>query len=119
MTERLFVYGTLMPDHEAWSVVAPFATATQPCVVSGRLFDTGAGYPAAVFDADAPPIRGVAITLRAHDVAAALASLDRFEGPEYRRIVVHDADGPLFAYEWIADRTILIEVPSGSWTAPS
>jgi gamma-glutamylcyclotransferase (GGCT)/AIG2-like uncharacterized protein YtfP len=37
----LFVYGTLQPGHERWYHLAPFATATTPATVNGRLYDTG------------------------------------------------------------------------------
>ncbi|HEY3834678.1 MAG TPA: gamma-glutamylcyclotransferase family protein [Acidimicrobiia bacterium] len=118
MIRRLFVYGTLMLGHEAWPLIEPYAEATVPTTVRGRLFDTGAGYPAAVFATDGPTITGSAVTLHATRVAHALDVLDRYEGPEYRRIVVDDDHGPLYAYEWIAARDSLIELPSGCWNAP-
>lgn len=116
MIRRLFVYGTLMPGHEAWPIIEQHAATTDATTVRGRLFDTGAGYPAAVFDADDVAIAGTAVTLHAARAAAALEALDRYEGREYRRIVVHDGHGPLYAYEWIAERDRLIELPSGCWT---
>ncbi len=121
MTRRLFVYGTLMPGHEAWRVIEPYAEDARPTTVRGRLFDTGAGYPAAVFDgggSSTPAIAGSAVRLRAAQVAVALDTLDRYEGPEYRRVVVADDHAPLYAYEWIGGLDHLIELPSGSWTGP-
>jgi gamma-glutamylcyclotransferase (GGCT)/AIG2-like uncharacterized protein YtfP len=112
---RLFVYGTLMPGHEAWTIIEPYAAATVATTVRGRLYDTGAGYPAAIFEGDSL-IAGAAVILDEARAGEALDVLDRYEGPEYRRIVVDDDHGPLFAYEWIADRDRLIELPSGSWT---
>ena len=85
----------------------------------GRLFDTGAGYPAAVFDTDGPTITGSVVTLDAAHVATALVLLDGYEGEEYRRIVVDDDHGPLYAYDWIAARDQLIELPSGCWIPSS
>jgi gamma-glutamylcyclotransferase (GGCT)/AIG2-like uncharacterized protein YtfP len=107
-----------MPGHEAWPLIEEHAEATTPTTVRGRLFDTGAGYPAAIFDAASSVITGSAVTLHATRVATALDTLDRYEGPEYRRIVVDDDHGPLYAYEWSAARDTLIELPSGCWTAP-
>jgi gamma-glutamylcyclotransferase (GGCT)/AIG2-like uncharacterized protein YtfP len=116
----LFVYGTLMPGHEAWPIVAPYAQASTDTTVRGNLYDTGAGYPAAVFSDDTlGTITGTAVTLHAARAAEALRTLDRYEGPEYRRIVVDDGHGPLHAYEWIAERDRLIALPSGCWTAPN
>ena len=116
---RLFVYGTLMPGHEAWPIIEPDAERATHTTVAGLLFDTGAGYPAAVFGADGARITGSAITFHAARASAALERLDRYEGPEYRRIVVDDGHGPLYAYEWIAPRDRLIVIPSGSWSAAS
>src|SRR5262249_29133322 len=50
LTIRLFVYGTLVPGGDAWPVLAPWATGTQRADrVAGTLYDTGRGYPAAIF----------------------------------------------------------------------
>jgi gamma-glutamylcyclotransferase (GGCT)/AIG2-like uncharacterized protein YtfP len=112
---RLFVYGTLMPGHEAWSIIEPYAAASVATTVRGRLYDTGAGYPAAIFEGDSL-IAGTAVVLDGARADDALTALDRYEGPEYRRIVVDDDHGPLYAYEWIAPRDRLVELPSGAWT---
>src|SRR5262249_30776779 len=48
-TVVLFVYGTLAPGQVAWSTLAPHARATWETQVDGHLYDTGRGYPAAVF----------------------------------------------------------------------
>ena len=45
----LFVYGTLAPGELSWSLLAPHAVATCEGSVPGRLYDTGRGYPGAVF----------------------------------------------------------------------
>src|SRR4051794_28689689 len=47
--DALFVYGTLMPGHLRWSMLAPHATDQRPATVPGTLYDTGNGWPAAVF----------------------------------------------------------------------
>ncbi|MDZ7732761.1 MAG: hypothetical protein U5R31_06250 [Acidimicrobiia bacterium] len=60
------VYGTLMPGHLRWPRIRSFVAAMTPAVVPGRLYDTGLGHPAAVFDVsgarDDPARRGWAST---------------------------------------------------------
>lgn len=139
-----FVYGTLMPGHLRWPLLAPFAdgvaAAHRPAVVPGRLFDTGCGYPAARFDLDHPtgalpthPLRpgpapapapgevevvhGVTVHLRPTRLAAALEVLDLVEGDEYDRIIVRtDAGEPCWAYEWRGPTAGLPAVTGGRWT---
>jgi gamma-glutamylcyclotransferase (GGCT)/AIG2-like uncharacterized protein YtfP len=79
---RVFVYGTLQPGASAWWRLAPAARGTWPAVTTGRVHDTGRGYPALVRDADrvAP---GHVVELA--DPVAALPALDAYEGPGYRR----------------------------------
>jgi gamma-glutamylcyclotransferase (GGCT)/AIG2-like uncharacterized protein YtfP len=47
----LFVYGTLMPGHLRWSMLAGHAIDRVRATAPGRLFDTGEGWPAAQFTA--------------------------------------------------------------------
>lgn len=116
----LFLYGTLMPRHGAWELVAPSAAGEpEPATASGVLFDTGRGYPAACFDARAATaIRGVVVRLVAEHSHATLRRLDRYEGPEYRRITVTTSAGPAEAYDWIGPRTDLAAIASGAWSQP-
>ena len=46
---EIFCYGTLLPGQERWQFLAPFVLAYEPDQVSGRIYDTGLGYPAALF----------------------------------------------------------------------
>jgi gamma-glutamylcyclotransferase (GGCT)/AIG2-like uncharacterized protein YtfP len=48
-TSSVFVYGTLMPGHLRWGLLAPHAIDQRTAAVDGWLFDTGAGWPAARF----------------------------------------------------------------------
>jgi gamma-glutamylcyclotransferase (GGCT)/AIG2-like uncharacterized protein YtfP len=113
-TVTLFVYGTLAPGERAWSTLAPHARKTWPTTVAGRLYDTGRGYPAAVFGAGPTSVAGWCCEL--HDPP--LARLDEWEGDEYARIVVRAADGTeAFAYHWQASLDGLRELPAGRWPA--
>ena len=47
--DALFVYGTLMPGHLRWGLLAPHALDQRPTTAPGTLYDTGQGWPAAVF----------------------------------------------------------------------
>lgn len=109
MLARVFVYGTLKPGEERWPILAPFAIgagATREASARGRMFDTGYGWPAAVFDsAINDQVPGVVVALQPDSVGAALVTLDEVEGVsegEYERIVVQ-ADGiSCWAYHWPA-----------------
>ena len=79
--DRVFVYGTLQPGASAWWRLAPHATGSRPAVATGRVYDTGHGYPALVRGAGTVP--GHVVTLA--DPVAAMPALDRYEGPDYRR----------------------------------
>jgi gamma-glutamylcyclotransferase (GGCT)/AIG2-like uncharacterized protein YtfP len=108
----LFVYGTLAPGRRAWELLAPHTTARRRAVARGRLYDTGRGYPAAVFDSAGPPLPGWCCEL----TDPPLAELDRWEGPEYARVQVTLDDGTTaFAYHWIAPLEGLEPCPSGVW----
>jgi gamma-glutamylcyclotransferase (GGCT)/AIG2-like uncharacterized protein YtfP len=124
LTIRLFVYGTLAPGRDAWPVLAPWATGT-PCEdrVAGVLYDTGRGYPAAVFggtDAEGRrtgrTVHGYVVELDALRSADALAALDHYEGEEYERITVRTADGvEASTYAWIAPLQGCRPVANGRW----
>lgn len=84
---HVFVYGTLKPGHLRWPLLEPFVVAHFPATVTGRLYDTGVGYPAARFD-EAGTIDGVLCRLDPASSRQAWALLDRVEGAQYRRILV-------------------------------
>ncbi len=99
----LFVYGTLMPGHSRWPVLAPYALATEPATAEGRLWDTGLGYPAARFEAGGGLVPGTRVALVAGAVGDVLSLLDRVEveGTLFRRVEITTSAGPAIAYEWI------------------
>ena len=115
---RLFVYGTLVPGDVAWPHLARWVVGEPvAAAVPGALYDTGRGYPAATFPADADGlVHGVVADLRPDLIERAWRSLDRYEGHEYERVMVRTTEGDeVFAYVWIAplDRCVLLT--NGRW----
>jgi gamma-glutamylcyclotransferase (GGCT)/AIG2-like uncharacterized protein YtfP len=110
VTTRLFVYGTLMPGHLRWSMLA--GVSRGPAVAGwapGTLYDTGQGWPAARFEHIAGDpwgmstrVPGFVVELATPD-AEAWRALDRMEGigdpadparDPYERIRVEAVVGP-------------------------
>jgi gamma-glutamylcyclotransferase (GGCT)/AIG2-like uncharacterized protein YtfP len=97
-TRTLAVYGTLAPGEPNHHVVAPLGGVWTDGRVEGDLFPVGwgatLGYPAFVprEGADTIPVKVLTSAALAAVTSAALAAdwprLDRFEGAEYRRILV-------------------------------
>ena len=89
MIRHLFVYGTLMPGQDRWRALAPWADGGPTLdSATGKLFDTGYGWLAAVIGFGGP-IRGFTVPLEAHSLSMALDSLDDIEGTNqglFRRI---------------------------------
>jgi gamma-glutamylcyclotransferase (GGCT)/AIG2-like uncharacterized protein YtfP len=89
-SRTLAVYGTLAPGQPNHHVIAPLGGEWTDGVVEGDLFPVGwgatLGYPAF-----RPRPGGAAVAVKvltAATLAAAWPDLDRFEGAEYRRILV-------------------------------
>lgn len=76
----LFTYGTLMPGHLRWGVLEPHAAGWRPAAVEGRLYDSGDGWPAAVFTPGDDVVRGWAVDLRPEVAEVVLDHLDELEG---------------------------------------
>ncbi|HMS88863.1 MAG TPA: gamma-glutamylcyclotransferase [Acidimicrobiales bacterium] len=122
--QRLFVYGTLLPGRLRWPLLAPFAVAHRPATVRGRLFDSGRGWPVAVFDGqpggphgpDGPAVPGVVVELHAHRADDAIALLDEVEGVAVdllRRVVVTTLAGDsAWAYHHPHPVDGLVAIPS-------
>lgn len=113
--DALFVYGTLMPGHLRWAMLAPHALDQRPATVPGMLYDTGQGWPAAVFGRTPTRRRipGWVVWFPAETLAALLPRLDAMEdvGPvpdpeldPYVRIRV-PIDSVTEAWAWHATRT--------------
>ena len=110
----VFVYGTLLPGEARWHLLEPFAAAWAPATVAGLLWDTGLGYPAAVFATDGR-IPGALVTLVPATATAALLTLDAVEGAGrlYRRVRVDTSGGPVGSYEWLGPVEGLRPLPDG------
>jgi gamma-glutamylcyclotransferase (GGCT)/AIG2-like uncharacterized protein YtfP len=89
-SRTLAVYGTLAPGEPNHHVVAPLGGEWTDGVIEGDLFPVGwgatLGYPAFRPRAGGPAV--AVKVLRAPALATAWPELDRFEGAEYRRILV-------------------------------
>jgi gamma-glutamylcyclotransferase (GGCT)/AIG2-like uncharacterized protein YtfP len=117
---RLFVYGTLQPDRLRWPVLAPFALRHRPAAVPGTLYDTGNGWPVAVFAAVDRDVPGVLVDLDPDRLAEALTLLDRIEGTVaglLRRDLVTTTDGAVaWSYNWPGSTTTMRVI--SQWDAP-
>lgn len=125
---HLFVYGTLRPGESRWRHLQPYVVDDGFAdAATGRLFDTGQGYPAALFGPDhaaeapvphGPVIQGHTFGLLEVSLDQALDHLDAVEGAVrglYRRIVVQTAAGVrAFAYEY-GGGLDLAPIDSGDW----
>lgn len=99
--QAVFVYGTLMPGHVHHPAIEPYVSTRRLARVRGRLYDTGRGFPAAVFGGDDGEVEGWLLRLRPGAVGRALAVLDRIEGSLYAPVTVSTTDGETaIAYEW-------------------
>ncbi|MDP8937969.1 MAG: gamma-glutamylcyclotransferase [Actinomycetota bacterium] len=114
---RVFVYGTLMPGRSRWPALEPYATGWAPAIASGRLWDTGRGYPAVRFDHEGVAVPGVVVTLEPEAAPDVIARLDGIEaeGVLYRRVEVDTSAGRAVSYEWIGSTDGLVPLPDG-WT---
>jgi gamma-glutamylcyclotransferase (GGCT)/AIG2-like uncharacterized protein YtfP len=116
---RLFAYGTLLPGQSRWHHLQPLVEDDGVADSAvGVLYDTGVGYPAAVFGERSAVIVGRVFTLRADQIDRALGLLDEVEGAvagDYRRIpIVTLAGVSAWAYEYGGGLS-LEAIPGGSW----
>lgn len=96
--ERLFVYGTLQPGRLRWPLLAPFAVGHRPADVRGTIYDTGYGWPVAVFAPSDHCVPGTLVDLDRERLDEALGVLDDVEATAtdlLRRIAVTTTDGDL------------------------
>lgn len=114
----VFVYGTFLPGEPRWPLLEPYAAEVVDATVSGRLYDTGRGYPAARFDTGPGSIPGVCVRVWAEHWNAVIDLLDgvEAEGTLYRRMEVVTSAGAATTYEWLGDTGCLHPLPDG-WRA--
>lgn len=118
-TVAIFAYGTLKPGGMYYSRVAQWVVFTTEAMVAGELFDTGFGYPAAVFG-ESDVVHGTLLHVPESVVDRVTETMDEIEneGEEYRRVRVVTLDGTeAISYEWIGD-TSRFRPLSGPWNAP-
>lgn len=99
--QRLFVYGTLRDEARVQEVVGR-RLPSRPAVLEGycRMLDASIGYPVV------HPLTGASVDGKLLEGVddGIFAALDAYEGPEYRRVVVHvqTSDGrPIEAYVYV------------------
>jgi gamma-glutamylcyclotransferase (GGCT)/AIG2-like uncharacterized protein YtfP len=114
----LFVYGTLRPGDVRWPFLEPFAADEGvDDTTDGRVYDTGLGYPAAIFGGP-DTIVGRTYRLRPDRIDEALEVLDEEEGTVaglYRRVTVTTGLGTTaWAYAY-GDGLELALIDSGDW----
>jgi gamma-glutamylcyclotransferase (GGCT)/AIG2-like uncharacterized protein YtfP len=95
----LFVYGTLMPGRLRWRCLEPYSLQHRPAAAAGALFDSGRGWPVAVFAGAARSttipgagvVPGVLVELipaRAGECLDVIDAVEETETDELRRVEV-------------------------------
>lgn len=115
---HLFVYGTLRPGDVRWPMLQPWvADLGVDDAVPGQLFDTGLGYPAAIFGQGGTVI-GRTYGLRLDTIEHALSLIDDEEDTVlglYRRVEVQTAFGVrAWAYQY-GTGLDLVPILGGDW----
>jgi gamma-glutamylcyclotransferase (GGCT)/AIG2-like uncharacterized protein YtfP len=121
----LFVYGSLRPDGAAWRLVSDLVEVVGEAWATGRLHDTGHGWPAADLGAGGR-VHGVLLEPRDARAAVELVEeVDAYEGaPELfsRRAVVVSTPTAgwtwAMAYGWADGRPPGPLVAGGRWSQP-
>lgn len=116
--DQVFCYGTLLPGEVRWHYLEPYVLAHDEDQLSGRLFDTGLGYPAARFD-QVGVIHGVLFTIDRLRRDEALDLLDEIEGAVaglYHRVSLVTALGRrAYAYQYGGGIEGLSAISHGRW----
>lgn len=118
MSDFLFVYGTLRPGDVRWPLLERYVDDEgADDTATGRVFDTGLDYPAAVFGGDGK-IHGRIYRLNTALLDEGLAVLDEEEETVtglYRRVRITTGRGvEAWAYAY-GDGLDLTPIPSGDW----
>ena len=111
------MYGWMMPGHYSYPEIDELVAETTPDAVAGRLFDSGAGYPAAVVDESGKDmISGYVLRFLPERAAEANAIIADTENNLFRPTRVQTASGTsAIAYEWVGATSDLAHLPNGNW----
>ncbi len=113
-----FMYGTMMPGHLRYPAIDDFVATTSPDKISGRLFDSGAKYPAGKFGGGGE-ISGFVLRLSPDSAKEAAAVIAELEGNLFRPQTVKTKAGvTAIAYEFNGSTDGLAAIPSGVWDRP-
>lgn len=118
--DRLFIYGTLLPDlvRPPFDVLVAKLTPLGAATIRGRLYDLGP-YPGLVLDETGARVHGEVFALP--DDPALLASLDDYEGScHYRRVecrAMAESGETVtgWVYECHADLSRAVVIPHGDY----
>jgi gamma-glutamylcyclotransferase (GGCT)/AIG2-like uncharacterized protein YtfP len=117
MTDLLFVYGTLLPGQQRWTYLQPNVVDEGVVAsVKGALYDTGHGYPAAVFW-EFSTVHGRVFHLLPERAEQTLIDLDHVERTAdafYARVRVDTDAGQAWAYEYGGPLSFQA-ISGGSW----
>ena len=103
----LFVYGTLLPGHLRWPMLADRSLGHVAASAPGTLWDTGNGWPAACFGEGDAVVPGALVHVEPSGLDVLLPVLDEIEGigdpPDaardpYVRVVVEAGGVRAWAY---------------------
>lgn len=116
--EYFFVYGTTMPGHLRYPNIEEFIAAATPDRVTGRLYDSGAGYPAAKFGGGVKMIEGYRLEIRPGREAEARRVFTAMESGLFDPVTIRTEAGyEVTAYEWL-DAVDGLEELDGRWDRP-
>lgn len=113
---NVFVYGTFKPGESRYAQIDEFVASTRADKVSGSLFDTGRGFPAAKFGTGNGEISGYVLEIVTERSTEALETIADLEGNLFRPVVVETEDGiAATAYEYIPSTDGMARINDGIW----
>jgi gamma-glutamylcyclotransferase (GGCT)/AIG2-like uncharacterized protein YtfP len=114
---EIFVYGTMKPGHAFYPEIDDYVLESRPDLVRGQLYDSGLGYPAAIFNPEADEeVSGYVLSLVPESYADAVAIISGVESNLFSPKRVATTSGSMVrAYEFVGDTTELERIPDGVW----
>jgi gamma-glutamylcyclotransferase (GGCT)/AIG2-like uncharacterized protein YtfP len=113
-----FVYGTTMPGHLRYELIEDFVAKATRASVTGRLYDSGSGYPAAKFSSSEDAVEGYLLRIRPDRLSEAKRTFTAMESGLFEPVEVQTDDGTkATAFEWIGSIDGL-ERLNGMWDRP-